>query len=256
MEQQLAREVCRLIKQELKSRAISYQDLAHELDLSQVSVKRLLNNAQPMSMQRLIHISQLIEFPLSILLEKAEANLHAIPLFTTEQDDAFYHCPPLFTFWSELAEHKTVEEITKRYDLDPASVHLYLRKLEKVGLISLGLNNQCKLQVAGHTAFEQGAKYPDFFTARVLEGLQQRVVNIAVDDDQAFLVSLKAELTQQEFSEINAKLEEWMFNLLRESQDLRAREGLKVMPYTFGFMGAQGAFHDKLPTIVRLTEHN
>ncbi|KHT46694.1 hypothetical protein [Vibrio sinaloensis] len=50
------------------------------------------------------------------------------------------------------------------------------------------------------------------------------------------------------------KLEDWMFNLLRESQDIRAREGLKVTPYTFGFMGAEGAFHAELPNIVRLTE--
>ncbi|MDN3685143.1 helix-turn-helix domain-containing protein [Vibrio sinaloensis] len=73
MDQQLAQEVCRVIKQELKkSRAISYQDLANELAVSQVSVKRLLNNAQPMSMQRLIHISRLLDFPLSKLLDRAE----------------------------------------------------------------------------------------------------------------------------------------------------------------------------------------
>lgn len=254
MEQQLAQEVCNLVKQELKSRGLSYQDLASELDISEVSVKRLLNNAQPMSMQRLIHIGQLLDFPLSKLLEQAEKNLHAIPLFTPEQDAAFYDCPALFTFWSELAENKTVADIAERYQLDQPSLHIYLRKLEQAGLVSLGLNNQCKLRVPSHTAFEQGAKYPEYFSAKVLSGLQKRVNNIPVDDDQAFLISLKAELTQQEFQEINKKLEDWMFNLLRESQDLRAREGLKVAPYTFGFMAAAGAFHAELPNIVRLTE--
>ncbi|EGA71425.1 hypothetical protein VISI1226_11601 [Vibrio sinaloensis DSM 21326] len=254
MDQQLAQEVCRVIKQELKSRAISYQDLANELAVSQVSVKRLLNNAQPISMQRLIHISRLLDFPLSKLLDRAEKNLHAIPLFTAEQDDAFYRCPALFTFWSELAENRTVEQIAQRYQLNQASLHLYLRRLEAVGLVSLGVHNQCKLLVPGHTAFEQGARYPEHFTLRVLNGLQQRVINIPVEDEQAFLVSLKAELTHQEFVEIKEKLEDWMFNLLRESQDLSSREGLKVSPYTFGFMGAQGAFHDDLPPILPLTD--
>lgn len=254
VDQNLAVEICRLIKRELKKLGVSYQDLAEQLDLSIVSVKRLLNNAQPMSMQRLIHISQIIELPLSQLLKLAEQNLNTLPLFTTEQDTAFYQCPPLFTFWSELAEHKTVDDIARRYQLDQASVHLYLRMLEKAELISLGINNQCKLLVPGHTAFEQGARYPEFFTTRVLSGLQKRVINIPVEDDQAFLVSLKAELTHQEFLEINHKLEDWMFTLLRDSQDIAARDGLKVTPYTFGFMGAQGAFHDTLPTIVRLTE--
>lgn len=254
MDQQLAQEVCRVIKQELKSRAISYQDLADELAISQVSVKRLLNNAQPMSMQRLIHISQRLDFPLSKLLDKAEKKLRTIPLFTEAQDEAFYHYPALFTFWSELADNKTVEQIAQQYQLNQASLHLYLRKLEKVGLVSLGLNNQCKLLVPSHTAFEQGARYPEHFDSHVLSGLQQRVINIPLEDDQAFLISLKAELTHQEFIEINSKLEEWMFNLLRESQDLSSRAGLKVSPYTFGFMGAQGAFHAELPPILPLTD--
>ncbi|MCS0398362.1 hypothetical protein ND972_16395 [Vibrio diabolicus] len=40
-----------------------------------------------------------------------------------------------------------------------------------------------------------------------------------------------------------------MFTLLGDSQNQQSRKGLNVRPYTFGFMGAQGAFHDKLPLI-------
>ncbi|KGY14287.1 hypothetical protein NM22_02185 [Vibrio tubiashii] len=254
MDEKLAQEICRLIKLELKKDGLSYRDLSIELGISEVSVKRLLNGGQPLSMQRLIHISKLLNFPLSKLLERAEINIHTIPMFTTEQDEAFYECPALFTFWSELAERKSVNDIANKYQLDQASVHLYLRKLENAKLISLGINNQFQLIMPAHTAFEQGAKYPEFFTRKVLNGLQKRVINIPANDDQAFLVSLKAELTHKEFIEINKKLEDWMFNLLRESQDLRSREGLKVTPYTFGFMGAQGAFHDVLPAITRLTD--
>lgn len=68
------------------------------------------------------------------------------------------------------------------------------------------------------------------------------------------LISLKVELTEEEFKDINHKLDDWMFNLLRESQDLSKREGLKVQPYTFGLMGAKGAFHDTLPAIPRLND--
>ncbi|WP_311568141.1 hypothetical protein [Photobacterium arenosum] len=74
------------------------------------------------------------------------------------------------------------------------------------------------------------------------------------EDNQAFLMTLKAELTHEEFLEVMHKIDDWMFNKLRESQDVRAREGLKVAPYTFGFMAAKGAFHDKLPDIPNLTD--
>ena len=87
----------------------------------------------------------------------------------------------------------------------------------------------------------------------MLNRLQDRVIDLPLEDNQAFLISLKAELTHEEFIEISHKLDDWMFNKLRESQDLRAREGLTVAPYTFGFMAAKGAFHDELPPIPNMT---
>lgn len=249
MDSKLTQEVCRIVKRELKSANISYRELASQLNISEVSIKRLLNNQQSLSIQRLISISSLLKLPLSKLLEDAEKNINMVPLFTQEQDQAFFDCPALFTFWTELTEHRSVAQISERYDLDQASIYLYLRSLEKVGLIKLGPENSCKLCVPTHTAFEKGSKFPDFFTGQVLTRLQQRVINLPAEDNQAFLITLKAELTHEEFMEINNQLDDWMFNLLRKSQDLNARNGLEVSPFTFGFMAAKGAFHDKLPEI-------
>ncbi|MBC7002973.1 helix-turn-helix transcriptional regulator [Photobacterium sp. BZF1] len=255
MEEQLSFEVCRILKRELKNNSINYKALSAQLGISDVSIKRLLNNQQPLSMQRLIAICQFIDVPLSKLLAEAEKNLFKIPVFTVEQDQAFWDNPALFTFWTKLTEHQSVDEISEMYQLDNASVHRYLRQLEKVGLISLGLANEVKLCVPTHTSFEKGSKFPAFFTRQVLTRLQERVINIPADDEDAFLITLKAELTHEEFNEVVQKLDDWLFNLLRESQDHRAREGLKVTPYTFGFMAAKGAFHDELPSIPNLEAH-
>ncbi|PSU11732.1 XRE family transcriptional regulator [Photobacterium gaetbulicola] len=252
MEEQLSFEVCRIIKRELKKHGINYRALSTQLGISDVSIKRLLNNQQPLSMQRLIAICQLIDVPLSNLLVEAEKNLFKIPLFTSEQDQAFWDNPALFTFWTKLTEHQSVAEITAKYHLNNASVHLYLRQLEKVGLITLGLAHEVKLCVPTHTSFEKGSKFPEFFTHQVLTRLQERVIGISADDEDAFLITLKADLTKDEFQKVVHKLDDWLFNLLRESQDHRARQGLQVAPYTFGFMAAKGAFHDELPVIPNL----
>ncbi|MBL4830702.1 MAG: helix-turn-helix transcriptional regulator [Aliivibrio sp.] len=254
MDDRLSQEVCAILKKELRKCHISYRHLAAELEISEVSIKRLLNNTQPLSMQRLISITRLINFPLSKLLEEAETNIYTVPIFTKEQDQAFFDHPPLFSFWTELTEHQTVNEIVAKHGLNEASAHRYLRQLETLNLIELKINNGCKLLVPTHTSFEKGSKFPIFFTKQVLNGLQERVIDLPAEDNQACLITLKAELTHEEFVEITHKLDDWMFNKLRESQDLRAREGLTVEPYTFGFMCAKGAFHGKLPAIPNLTD--
>ncbi|WP_241790488.1 hypothetical protein [Vibrio genomosp. F10] len=71
-------------------------------------------------------------------------------------------------------------------------------------------------------------------------------------DDDAFLTSFKAELTKDEFIEINNMLDNWLFNKLRERQAFDGRSYDEVKPYRFGFMGAQGEFHGQMPPISNL----
>lgn len=252
MNEQLSLEVCKLLKRELKRCNISYRTLATELKISEVSVKRLLNNLQPLSMQRLIAIVNLTETPVSKLLSEAEENISSIPVFSQEQDDAFFNNPSLFSFWSELAEDLTIQQIKEKYRLNDASTHLYLRQLEKIRLIEIGSNNACHLLLPKQTSFVKGASFPVYFTTQVLQGLQERVINLTANDDEAFLTSFKVELTKDEFVEINAMLDNWLFSKLRERQGFGDRSKNKVKPYTFGFMGAQGEFHGKLPSIPNL----
>ncbi|MEZ9469766.1 helix-turn-helix domain-containing protein [Vibrio lentus] len=252
MDEQLSLEICKLLKRELKRCNISYRTLATELEISEVSIKRLLNSSQPLSIQRLVTIANLTGRPLSKLLAEAEENVASIPVFSKEQDDAFFDNPALFSFWSELAEDISVQHIQEKHRLNDPSVHLYLRQLEKLSLIHIGFNNACKLLLPKETAFIKGARYPVYFTSQVFSGLQERVINLPESDDDAFLTSFKAELTKDEFIEINNMLDNWLFNKLRERQAFDGRSYDEVKPYTFGFMGAQGEFHGQMPAISNL----
>ncbi|MBA5763834.1 helix-turn-helix transcriptional regulator [Vibrio sp. 404] len=254
MEIQLLNEITRLLKVELKKHNMAYRDIALVLNISEVSVKRLLNGQQAISLQRILAVTAHLDLSLSKLISQAEQNVNQLSFFTEQQDDAFFEFPPLFTLWSELAEQRTVEQITDRHGLDPASLYIYLRKLEHLELIELDSGNRCKLIKPSHTAFERGAKYPVFFVEDVLSRLKDRVLNIEANDRSAFLLSMKAELTAEEFQEINDQLDEWMFNKLKESQAVSSRQGLNTQPYTFGFMAAKGAFHEQLAAIPRVDD--
>ena len=96
MDEQLSFEICKLLKRELKRCNISYRALAAELDISEISIKRLLNSSQPLSIQRLVAIANLTDMPLSKLLAEAEENIASIPVFSKQQDDAFFDNPALF----------------------------------------------------------------------------------------------------------------------------------------------------------------
>ncbi|CED71116.1 putative transcriptional regulator [Aliivibrio wodanis] len=250
MDDRLTKEVCRLLKNELKRCGISYKELAKELGISEVSVKRLLNQTQSISFQRLALIATLVEYPLSKLISKAEDILQTLPLFNNAQDLAFVSNPALFTFWSELVVNRlSVTEVAIQYNLNQASTYRYLRLLESVNLIQLGLNNQTKLLVPGHTAFDKGAHFPSFFTQQRLESLQERVLRVTSEDNEAFLISLKAELTANEFQELNTRLVDWMFTMLKQTMTVTERIEKDRNEYTFGFMAAKGSFGSELPPL-------
>ncbi|MFB9137655.1 helix-turn-helix domain-containing protein [Vibrio olivae] len=250
MEDRLTTEVCKLLKNELKRCGVSYKELAKALGISEVSVKRLLNQTQSMSFQRLALITSLIECPLSKLISKAEEIIHTLPLFSKAQDLAFVDNPALFTFWSELAVKRlSVTDIVTQYNLNQASTYRYLRLLESANLIELGVNNQIKLLLPGHTAFDKGARFPSYFTQKRLESLQDRVLRVTSEDSEAFLISLKAELTVKEFQELNAKLVDWMFTMLKQTMSVSERIEKDRNEYTFGFMAAKGSFGSELPPL-------
>ncbi|WP_394253071.1 XRE family transcriptional regulator [Vibrio profundi] len=246
MDERLAQAVCLVIKSELRKEKITYQRVAESLEVSEVSVKRLLNNVQPLSMQRLISISQLIDLPLSKLLQRAEKSLDHLHLFTAQQDEAFYQRPHLFTLWSALAEQKSIDDLIQQYGLKQTVMYQYLRELEQLGLIELKLANQYQLLMPADSAFDKGAKFPTYFMSRRLTRLCQRVENLSVDDKDAFVTSMIAELTETEFLQLNQKLEEVMFNQLRQSQASNKQNADQRKPYTFALMAAQGSDHEKL----------
>lgn len=64
--------MCQLFKRHLKRAGISYKALAGELNMSEASVKRLLNQTQPFTLDRMLAIATLLGVPLSQILTEAE----------------------------------------------------------------------------------------------------------------------------------------------------------------------------------------
>ncbi|MEZ9795332.1 XRE family transcriptional regulator, partial [Vibrio splendidus] len=105
--------------------------------MSEVSIKRLLNGHQSLSILKLQKICELIQRPLSAILSEAEESLASTSLFTDEQDAAFCEEPALFTIFQEIVNEGTnAQQLMARFDLSKPSLHIYLRKLEQLKLIA------------------------------------------------------------------------------------------------------------------------
>lgn len=126
-----------LLKTHIKQSATSYQQLADRTGVSLLTIKRQLNGDE-ISMTKLLALCDAAQIRFCELWEQVEQRKVEHNVFTDEQDKAFYHFPHLLRYFLELQLAKqTPEQIQQQWQISPASTHLYLRKLETLGLILL-----------------------------------------------------------------------------------------------------------------------
>ncbi|WP_125559442.1 MULTISPECIES: helix-turn-helix domain-containing protein [Pseudoalteromonas] len=135
------------IKSQLKARELTYQDVAGLFDVSENTVKRMLNQ-DDISLNRLLTLAELCGLDAAELLGKSVKDTPAHTYFTARQDQAFAKNPHLLSYFSRLFYHQqTVEHIATEFNLSALSSYRYLRALEDIELLALHPNNQFKFLV-------------------------------------------------------------------------------------------------------------
>ena len=105
--------------------------------------------------------------------------------------------------------------------------------------------------VPTNTAFSEQAQFSVTFKNQVIDALKQSVQYIDARNKQAYFITARLRLTEDEFKEYNAKLEELMLKTQKISQSHnRMTEG--VNDYALVDMGAKGIFHPTLKAPVNL----
>jgi len=244
--------MCQLFKRHLKGAGISYKALADELNMSEASVKRLLNQTQPLTLDRMLAIATLLEVPLSQILTEAEQLATSVAHFTPQQDAAFCQHPELYSLLLQILQQGTdPEALRQHFGLDAPSLYLYLRELEKLELVTLQAGLNFRLLVPRHVAFRDSARFPLRFKNQVIEGLQARVQHLAPHDRQAYLITARLRLTEAEFMEYRRALETLMLDTLKLSlrRDATAPD---LADYTILDLGALGSYQPTLPQPVNL----
>ena len=137
--------ICAL-KATLKSRSITYDELARRLKLSHASVKRLFAE-ETFTLKRIEDICNVLEidfFDLARLARGASADTDEM---TTAQEQALADDARLLGMFYLVFNEWTFEEILNTYDINKAECTKLLLHLDKLRLIELKANNALRLKV-------------------------------------------------------------------------------------------------------------
>lgn len=156
------------IKQVMKTRKLTFKDLADILDCSLPTAKRILNQEE-LSLSRLAKIMDWLEISLKELerlMQTVENN--NIP-FNETQDAFLAKNPKFFSYLIQLRSGETPESIERKFGLSRASTDRYLVKLEQLDLIRVTGAGKIRIPVPTPTAFAPQGKLARCYFNRVID---------------------------------------------------------------------------------------
>ena len=136
----------RALKASLKSRSLTYEDLAARLQLSHASVKRLFAE-ETFTLKRIEDICNVLEidfFDLARLARGASADTDEM---TTLQEQALADDARLLGMFYLVFNEWTFDTILATYEITKADCTKLMLQLDKLRLIELGANNALRLKV-------------------------------------------------------------------------------------------------------------
>ena len=151
------------LKQILRSRGLTYADLALRLNLSEVSIKRTFASGD-CKLSRLKAICRALDLDLHGLLEAESEAIAVAKLLPLPAAEALAVDRSLLSVFILLLNGYSPEHLSDIYNLSSSELYLYLRELEELELLKLGAGMEVQLRVTppvdflGHPALAKQVK--------------------------------------------------------------------------------------------------
>ena len=143
------------LKRILRSRRVTYADLARRIGLSEASVKRLFSQ-RTFTLSRLEQVLQALEMDFFELARLARGAGDAPQEMTEAQEHALASEPHLMGVFYLLFNDWQPAQILARYELTPVELTRLLAKLDRLQLIDLLPGDRVKLRVSRHLRLKPG----------------------------------------------------------------------------------------------------
>ena len=191
------------LKAIMKSRQITYSELARRIRLSEASIKRIFSRGT-LTLVRLDDICQALEVSLGevVRLANEQSADHPEPL-TLEQETALAADPKLLACFYLLANGRTGREVSTQLGVDERAVRRWMVRLDALRLIELRSKLRARTRAASVIAWR-----PDGPLRRLYENqIRQEFLQAAFSRSGEALHFLTAELSDASCKVLLRKLE-------------------------------------------------
>jgi len=162
-----AEQIVAALRRALKSRGITYRQLAGALGVSEPTVKRLFAG-RAVTLARLESVCELAGIDFYELARAARREAALPRELALEQEEALARDARLLTVFHLLLNEWTAPEILADYALAEAELVRMLLRLERLGLIELATGNRVRLRCDRHVDWRRDGPVRRAYAERVL----------------------------------------------------------------------------------------
>lgn len=221
------------LKRILRSKGITYQQLAEQLDLSEASVKRVFSDGS-FSLARFEKICQIAEVTMAEVNELSQAGRKPTShTYTLQQEKYFAENPKYLAFFDLLIRFGTLKKVREyKPNLTDARVSKYLKQLESMGLIERHPNDRVSFPVSRSVNWQKngplGRKLRNMAKADFIDG--------KFSGDLCTWDLMGIELTEKSAAQVAERLQELADDIRRIGE---MEQKLKANTQLIGVMLAQ-----------------
>ncbi|MFS4458653.1 helix-turn-helix domain-containing protein [Bdellovibrio sp. HCB2-146] len=122
------------IKELLKKKGLTYENLAEDLECSVPTIKRILG-PEELSLNRLLQLCDILDVDLADLEQMTKSSKEEGEEFTPDQEEFLAKNKNFFAYLMQIYSGETPKQIAQKHGLTDRSTDKYLIGLEKKGLI-------------------------------------------------------------------------------------------------------------------------
>ncbi len=200
------------LKNVLRSKGLTYRDVAAALELSEASVKRIFAD-ESFSLKRLEQICEFLEVSLYELARlSAQQDQQPVTTLTIEQESALANEPRLLLCFYLLINGWTLSRIGKRLGMNAAQTTDAITKLHRIRLIERYSRNRIRLLTARTIAWRKAGPVRRLYEQRI----KAEFLDADFEAADGLLKFASAELSHSSMKIIERKIEK----LTKEFDDL------------------------------------